>query len=128
MREQDISRALDALKDRARNKVEEAILEFVDSRWQEMVEELESQEGSLNITTEEAREKIEDHLLETEQIYEKYSGRGMYGVNCLGVVCPHSRIGFWQQLFEEKVSIDNMGLDMIIYWQKFSTDEAKTGS
>ena len=47
-----------------------------------------------------------------------YSGRGMYGETCVGVVCPSA-----SECIEEAslrgirgASVDNMGRDFIVYW------------
>lgn len=69
-----------------------------------------------------------------DALYLNYSGRGMYGRECFGIVGTVSDLvgfvteavrrgavgdetvaGFVQYI--EDVSTDNMGLDMIFYWQ-----------
>lgn len=66
------------------------------------------------------------------QLYENYSGRGMFGKTCLGVVIHHgdSFMNFFMELtkyFEEQgiedvncelegVSYDDLGLDTVVYF------------
>ena len=57
---------------------------------------------------------------ENSRIYEGYSGRGMYGGKCFGVVVPSSQ---YIQAVEAAASlglygakVDQMGRDMIVYW------------
>ena len=79
------------------------------------------------------------------QIYEQYSGRGMYGSKCFGITVPqYSEVGVLQLFFnilgelhnrnkEElinelleldwKMSSDNMGLDMIYYFTNIQWPE-----
>ena len=47
---------------------------------------------------------------EVARLYENYSGRGMFGRKTTGVVAPSLALPN-----SKKYSIDNMGLDMIIY-------------
>ncbi len=70
------------------------------------------------------REILEEVIYEAgdegARIYEGYSGRGMYGGECFGVVVPSSR---YIQAVEAAASlglfgakVDQMGRDMIVYW------------
>lgn len=59
---------------------------------------------------------------------QSYSGRGMYGRVCLGVVLSSIdevfRLG--QELYElefPKLRSDNMGMDMIVYWPDLELTE-----
>ena len=59
---------------------------------------------------------------ENSRIYEGYSGRGMYGVECFGVVVPSRQ---YIQAVEAAASrglfgakVDQMGRDMIVYWPR----------
>jgi len=66
----------------------------------------------------EKMKEIVEKLGEDYSVYENYSGRFMFGKKCLGIVGPNveaiksaaSKKGF------KRASIDNMGLNMIIYW------------
>lgn len=51
-------------------------------------------------------------------VYENYSGRGMFGEKCFGIVCPNAN-----ECLEvagahglRGGNIDNMGRDFIVYW------------
>jgi hypothetical protein len=64
-------------------------------------------------------------------VYERYSGRGMFGDTCWGIVCPHSAVkeviratkGFG------KACTDEMGLDAIVYWPFFKEQgETESGT
>jgi len=53
-----------------------------------------------------------------------YSGRGMYGATCWGIVCEDSR-----ECIEEAAlagvrgaQVDSMGLKSIVYWRHISDD------
>ncbi len=52
------------------------------------------------------------------EIYENYSGRGMYGAKCLGIVCadPQAAIEEAAARGLRGSSRDNMGKDFIVYW------------
>ena len=54
------------------------------------------------------------------QVYEKYSGRGMYGSTCWGIVLSTSLVDKAISMGKKKglkeARTDNMGLDMFVYW------------
>lgn len=59
----------------------------------------------------------------------KYSGRGMYGDQCVGVVVESLARGLWDlgAEFGDELpapSIDNMGTDYILYWPNWKWDES----
>jgi hypothetical protein len=87
-----------------------------------------------------SREEIEDALegcgLDGEiSIYENYSGRGMYGSECFGIVCNESNFaqfcaaigaatdGWGDWIY--KVRSDSMGLSTIWYWPGVSFAEGQ---
>jgi hypothetical protein len=57
--------------------------------------------------------------------WRSYSGRGMYGRQCFGIVTDNG-LSFVQELaytcgeeglrMPERINSDSMGLDMIVYW------------
>ena len=57
--------------------------------------------------------------------YFGYSGRGMYGTKCVGIVCdyPGEVEDYCDELGFDKPSIDNMGLDYIVYWTNINFTE-----
>lgn len=62
------------------------------------------------------------------ELYENYSGRGMYGAKCLGIECAHP-----QAAIEEAAARglrgscqDNMGKDYIVYWPHIQRPNAKS--
>jgi len=70
-----------------------------------------------------------------------YSGRGMYGSTCVGVVCDDPiefAVRFGNELCERdlgdysiedwaRVAVDQMGLQTIVYWPRINLqDEART--
>ncbi|MFM7010086.1 MAG: hypothetical protein ACKO0Z_12275 [Betaproteobacteria bacterium] len=77
------------------------------------------------MTTEEQIQIIRDVADAVEGDFtDTYSGRGMYGKTCCGVICKHE-----QDAIEEAAamglrgaSIDNMGRSMIVYWPRVSAD------
>ncbi len=61
-------------------------------------------------------------------VREDYSGRGMFGEHCLGIVCSDANrcleVAGSKGITGGK--IDNMGLDMIVYWPNLkSNDDVK---
>lgn len=51
-------------------------------------------------------------------IYEEYSGRGMYGKTCIGIVCNNA-IDCIESAAAKGITgakTDNMGKSMIVYW------------
>ena len=52
------------------------------------------------------------------KIYHGYSGRGMYGAQCLGIVCPDPVpcIEYAAENGIRGAVYDQMGLDYIVYW------------
>lgn len=81
--------------------------------------------------------KFCDENSEKYSIYEGYSGRGMYGRRCLGIVVSHGYsymdmlVKLTQYLDKnecedeelelEGVSVDELGLDIIIYFPKIES-------
>jgi hypothetical protein len=75
------------------------------------------------------------NIYDEVSVYKNYSGRGMYGKTCLGVVgssddllkvvVAASRIN--PDLYDEhnmsELSQDNMGLDYIWYWRHIKEDD-----
>ena len=75
-----------------------------------------------------------DENSEKYSIYEGYSGRGMYGRRCLGIVVKHGysymdmlmkltqyldKIGYDdEKLAFEGLSVDELGVDTIVYFPK----------
>ena len=68
----------------------------------------------------------EKHADEGWTFYARYSGRGMFGDTCPGIVCP----GYDVQKVEAAArkigvrnpSVDGMGLDRIVYWSSVASD------
>lgn len=52
------------------------------------------------------------------KVYEHYSGRGMFGDDCMGVICSDINKCLLQagNLCLKNVRTDNMGLDYIVYF------------
>lgn len=87
------------------------------------------------------KEAIRNYVEENEgyDIYENYSGRGMFGYQCLGVVVKQgfSFMEFLMNLTQfldnndvedmnfslEGVSYDNLGLDTIVYFPNIKTEK-----
>lgn len=87
------------------------------------------------------KEAIRNYVEENEgyDIYENYSGRGMFGSQCLGVVVKQgfSFMEFLMNLTQfldnndvedmnfslEGVSYDNLGLDTIVYFPNIKTEK-----
>ena len=53
-------------------------------------------------------------------VREQYSGRGMYGKNCVGIVTsnPVEVIELAAQVGITGAKMDSMGMDTIVYWPK----------
>lgn len=49
------------------------------------------------------------------EVERSYSGRGMYGATCVGVVVAPRNVARAKRL-APGASVDNMGLDAIVYW------------
>jgi hypothetical protein len=52
-------------------------------------------------------------------VYRRYSGRGMYGAKCLGIVCgcpDTARKSARRRKALGEPCVDNMGRDYIVYW------------
>ena len=87
------------------------------------------------------RESIESFVSENEQyeLYENYSGRGMFGRSCLGVVIKqgYSFMDFIINLTRymddndvddidfklEGATYDNLGLDTVVYFPNIGGDD-----
>lgn len=72
----------------------------------------------------ETKEKIQEIAEEVGgHIYEGYSGRGMFGDKCFGVVCEDANrcleVAGSKNIRGGK--IDNMGLQMIVYWPRLKS-------
>jgi len=54
------------------------------------------------------------------ELYEGYSGRGMYGAQCYGIVCddPMSCIENSAENGIKGANYDQMGLQYIVYWPR----------
>ena len=65
--------------------------------------------------------EIVEHL--GGQLREHYSGRGMFGRTCLGIVTdsPKLVISAAERRRIVGASIDNMGLSYIVYWRSLDT-------
>jgi hypothetical protein len=59
------------------------------------------------------------------RIYRGYSGRGMFGKSCVGIVCEDATecIESAAGLGIRGAKTDNMGKRMIVYWPSISDDE-----
>ncbi len=74
------------------------------------------------------REIVETLEAEGYDVRTDYSGRCMYGHQCLGVTVPSSGAAFeLGQLLHEYDSMgrtlsDSMGLDVIVYWPQVNTE------
>ncbi len=81
------------------------------------------------ITLEEAIEILREVTgeLDVKEIRLDYSGRFMYGAECIGVVCDNDTECI--ELAAEKglkgAKVDNMGKGYIVYYPKFITKEAE---
>jgi len=56
------------------------------------------------------------------EVREDYSGRGMFGVTCFGVVCPNAERAI-EEAAERGIKgalVDSMGRDEIVYWPSIS--------
>jgi len=86
----------------------------------------------------ETREEFQDLVyaagLSEEDIRWDYSGRGMYGRECVGLTCSESEMfGFIGEVaratedddwdWVKDVRSDSMGLDTIWYWPNVSVEE-----
>jgi hypothetical protein len=64
-------------------------------------------------------ELLEQIALEVRgEVRYNYSGRGMFGKNCVGITCPDS-IRCIEEAIKRGFScacVDNMGMDAIVYW------------
>lgn len=64
---------------------------------------------------------------EIKEIRTDYSGRGMYGVECFGIVVePYSNIEDELEKYDVMGRKDNMGHDYIIYWPSLTYEELKS--
>lgn len=67
------------------------------------------------------KEYAEEHEL---QYYPKYSGRGMFGKDCVGFVCSHTEMSdIIAELGIEGAHWDQLGLDMIVYYPELQDKE-----
>ncbi len=73
---------------------------------------------------EKARKILNEIAEELEgTVRESYSGRGMFGRTCMGIVCySHIRcIELAGKKGLKGASYDNMGLQYIVYWRELDT-------
>lgn len=68
-----------------------------------------------------AKEKIEEAANGDRTLYTEYSGRGMYGKTCIGIVCddPEDVIA---EVGVRGAQMDSMGRRTIVYWPKVKGD------
>jgi hypothetical protein len=59
-------------------------------------------------------------------VYEDYSGRFMFGAQCPGVTCGNANeaIEAAARVGLKGARTDNMGLDMIVYWPRYTKRDA----
>ena len=52
------------------------------------------------------------------EVYNGYSGRGMFGKQCLGISCDdaHDVISSYKEFGLPRPSVDNLGRGWIVYW------------
>ena len=74
-------------------------------------------------------DELLQHIIDTEipdaRICRDYSGRGMFGETCIGLICPNSeegRLAAAGALGFRGARRDNMGRDWIIYWPDLKPD------
>lgn len=68
-------------------------------------------------------ESISDGF-ENRSLREDYSGRGMYGKTCLGIVCENP-IHIIEEAAQRGLlgaKMDSMGRDSIVYWPHYNKD------
>jgi len=63
------------------------------------------------------------------KVREDYSGRGMYGKTCLGIVCDDDTecIELAAQYGFRRAQTDSMGKQMIVYWPHIKADTTMPG-
>jgi hypothetical protein len=104
----------------------------LESLLKKLEEEVEAQEGLEN-SEEYGNAKgilkvLDENSDGIQRIYTDYSGRGMYGAKCFGVIVDRYSYNDLMEKFEEMGvggSSDNMGLDMIIYWPRYKYEQVK---
>jgi len=58
-----------------------------------------------------------EHADDVQTIYKEYSGRGMYGKTCFGIIVePYTDLETELEKYDVMGHTDNMGRDIIIYW------------
>ncbi len=68
------------------------------------------------------QEKIREIAKENDwKVYERYSGRGMFGRHCMGIV-GDSDSEILSAVGIRGASVDNMGLSVIVYWPSIVSD------
>lgn len=78
------------------------------------------------ISNRDALERIKELADSYGNLYEKYSGRGMFGAHCVGIVTdnPSAVIGAAMRSGIEGHRRDSMGRDAIVYWPDIQMTEA----
>ncbi len=63
-------------------------------------------------------QEIVEKLGDGYSVYEKYSGRCMFGDTCLGIVGPNSSLIIYatKRRGFKNHRTDNMGMNYIVYW------------
>jgi len=77
------------------------------------------------LDTEKALQILYDIQGNDDSVREDYSGRGMMGQTCIGITTPYPTRTIEKAAEKGLVGsrVDNMGMDMIIYWPRFKTNE-----
>jgi hypothetical protein len=70
----------------------------------------------------------ERHEADDWRFFDRYSGRGMFGAKCPGIVCPPHDVNRVESAVrmagvKGMASGDSMGLDRIVYWPWVNCDE-----
>lgn len=63
-----------------------------------------------------------------EKLYPNYSGRGMYGSKCFGIVVSRREVDNVKDICDEwgiEPRVDNLGLSYIVYWPNFTIAEVE---
>lgn len=71
---------------------------------------------------------IDDNLDKIERVYYDYSGRGMYGSKCFGIIVGQFDKNEMLKEFGKlgvTPTYDNMGMDWILYWPSYSSTRIK---
>src|SRR5690606_5360424 len=99
--------------------------------WTE-ISAIEEEEESLKNSPEYGNNKVILKVLsenqdEIKSIHTSYSGRGMYGKECFGIVVEsYSNIEDELEKYDVMGRTDNMGHNMIIYWPSLTYEKLKS--